>query len=182
MRLLKTFLLLAWLVVLSGCALGVASVANPQVLERQATWAVLPLVNHTETPQAALAAEALAEHQLRALGVTQLLRYPAALTRDSLFEPNERKVSEEARQWARQQQVRYALVGSVNEWRYKVGIDGEPAVGLSLQVIDLQTGAVAWSASGARSGWSRQAVSAVAQTLLAELLGGLRWPPVASAG
>ena len=82
-------------------------------------------------------------------------------------------MSEEAQQWAIEQGARFALTGSVEEWRYKVGIDGEPAVGVTLKVIDLTNGRVVWSASGAKSGWSRQALSAVAQALLADLLGSL---------
>lgn len=58
----------------------------------------------------------------------------------------------------------------MSEWRYKVGVDGEPAVGITLQVIDVPSGNVIWSATGSRTGWSRDAVSAVAQKLLRELL------------
>jgi hypothetical protein len=60
--------------------------------------------------------------------------------------------------------------GAVDEWRYKVGVDGEPAVGVALQVVDLQSGAVVWSAVGAKSGWSREALAAVAQKLIGELI------------
>ncbi|MGQ9686803.1 MAG: penicillin-binding protein activator LpoB, partial [Thiobacillaceae bacterium] len=56
-----------------------------------------------------------------------------------------------------------------SEWRYKIGVDGEPAVGLTLQVIDLVNGKVVWTASGGRSGWSREALSAVAQKLVRDL-------------
>ena len=42
-----------------------------------------------------------------------------------------------------------------------------------LQVIDLQSGDVVWTATGARSGWSREALSAVAQKLMRDLLGDL---------
>jgi hypothetical protein len=65
------------------------------------------------------------------------------------------------------------MTGAVDEWRYKVGVDGEPAVGLVLQVIDLGTGNVVWTATGARSGWSREALSAVGQKLMRDLLGDL---------
>lgn len=141
-------------------------------------WALLPFVNHTDTPQAALAAEAIVDHLVRARGQMALERYPVTLSKDTLFEPAERKVVEEARAWAKKQGARYALGGSVQEWRYKVGIDGEPAVGVTLELIDLSTGAVVWSAAGAKSGWSREALSAVAQKLLADLLSTLPAPSV----
>jgi TolB-like protein len=132
------------------------------------------MANHTDTPQAGLSAESMLEHLLRHRGVTTLQQYPAALSRDSLFEPTERKVSEEAQKWARDQGARFALTGSVDEWRYKVGIDGEPAIGVTLKVIDLTDGRVVWTASGAKSGWSRQALSAVAQGVLSDMLSGLK--------
>ena len=71
-------------------------------------------------------------------------------------------------------QERHALVGAVDEWRYKVGVDGEPAVGLALQVLDLQSGNVVWSAVGARSGWSRESLAGVAQKLVRDLLASAR--------
>lgn len=173
-RLTKLFVVLAtvWLS-LSACS-TTSSISNGGALDASAKWALLPLTNHTDTPQAALAAEAMAEHHLRLQGLSQLVRYPATLSRDTLFEPSERRVSEEARKWAREQGVRYGVQGAVEEWRYKVGIDGEPAVGVTLQVIDLNNNdAVVWSASSARSGWSREALSAVATKVMENLVAGL---------
>ena len=160
-------------VALAGCTTTVQSTAPRETLDGQAKWALLPLSNNTDTPQAALSAESMVEHLLRRRGVQNVMLYPATLSRDTLFEPSERKVSEEAREWARTQGVRFAVTGSVEEWRYKVGIDGEPAVGVTLKVIDLTDGRTVWSASGAKSGWSRQALSAVAQTVLTDALAGL---------
>ncbi len=177
----RMFLLGLLVAITTGCASTIQSTVGQNRPDPQARWAVLPIANNTDTPQAGLSAEAMVEHQLRTLGVVQLQRYPSALSRDSLFEPTERKVTEEALAWAKAQGIRYALVGSVEEWRYKVGIDGEPAVGVTLQVRDLGTDQVLWSASGAKSGWSRQSLAAVAQSLLSELFGQLELPPAANA-
>ena len=174
--------LICWLgaLVLAGCSTGFQSTAAHEPLNAQTKWVLLPMANHTDTPQASLSAEAMLDHLLRSRGVTTLLQYPAALSRDSLFEPTERKVSEEAQKWAREQGARFALTGSVDEWRYKVGIDGEPAIGVTLKVIDLTDGRVVWTASGAKSGWSRQALSAVAQGVLKDMLSGLKLATVKS--
>ena len=161
------------LMLLTACSTGVQSFSNHEPLEAQAQWALLPIANNTDTPQAALSAEAMVEHLLRNRGIANILQYPVSLSRDSLFEPSERKVSEEAQKWAVGKGVRFAVTGSVEEWRYKVGIDGEPAVGVTLKVIDLRTAQVVWSGSAAKSGWSRQALSGVAQTVLGDLLAAL---------
>ena len=159
--------------ILAACAVT-DHIQGGAVLARDAKWALLPIANHTDVPQAGLRAEAIADGVLRSRGVASLLRYPAALNPEALLEPAERNAQMDAQKWAREAGARYAFTGAVDEWRYKVGIDGEPAVGLALQVIDLGSGAVVWSGVGARSGWSRESLAAVAQKLIRELLDSAR--------
>lgn len=170
--LISRILMLAASACLVACTTS-STVSGKMALDRDAKWAILPMENHTDTPQSALSAEAIAEHGLRARGVTSIARYPATLSRDSLFEPAERRTVDEARKWAREQGAQYGLTGAVEEWRYKVGIDGEPAAALTLQLVDLGSGQVVWSASGAKSGWSRDSLAGVAQKLIEELLGSI---------
>lgn len=141
-------------------------------LSGKALWVVLPFANNTETPLAGNRAEAIAESLLRANGIGKLRRYPAALQQDALFEPGERKQLDAGLAWARAEGAQYALTGSVDEWRYKVGVDGEPAVGIALAIVDVTSGETLWSGVGGKSGWSREALSAVAQQLLRSLLSG----------
>ena len=82
-------------------------------------------------------------------------------------------ISSGAMDWARQQKLDYVVAGSVEEWQYKNGLDGEPAVGISLQVLRPSSGQVLWSSSGARAGWSRESLSGAAQKVLDELVGEL---------
>ncbi len=136
--------------------------------------ALLPMANHTDVAQAGLRAEAITEASLRARGLRQLQIYPPQLNPETLFEPSERKAQLEAEKWAKAQGIAFAVYGAVDEWRYKVGVDGEPAVGLVYHVKDLRTGEVVYSASGGRTGYSREALSAVAQKLAVELLKGIQ--------
>jgi polysaccharide biosynthesis protein PelC len=174
MRLFRFVLLWLCAVLLAGCASTIRSIVDAEPLNRDAKWALLPVVNNTDTPQAGLAAEALLEHHLLMRGIRDVVHYPAALSRDTLFEPTERKTSEEAQKWARDQGVRYGLTGSVEEWRYKVGLDGEPVVGITLKVIELNSGRTVWSASGAQTGWGRNSRASIAQALIGELLGSMK--------
>lgn len=153
---------------LAGCA--VTDIGRAPQIARSETMAVLPIVNYTETPQAGLRAEAIAESLLKTGGMANLKRYPASLNPETLFEPAEREAVAKALEWAKGEKVRYALTGAVQEWRYKVGVDGEPAVGISLQLIDVNSGDVVWSATGSDSGWSRSSLSGTAQKLLRRLL------------
>ena len=153
----------------AGCATTDSGSTGPAI-ERSAKWVMLPVLNHTEVPQAGMRVEAITEALLRSYGVNDLTRYPATLNQDTLFEPAERKVMVEAEKWARIQGARYGIYGAVDEWRYKVGIDGEPAVGVALHIIDLQNSSVVWSGVGGKSGWSRESLSGVAQKLIRQLL------------
>ncbi|MEZ5657271.1 MAG: penicillin-binding protein activator LpoB [Burkholderiaceae bacterium] len=152
----------------AGCSTMHVQTQTPP-LQADAGWALLPIINYTQTPQAGLRAEAILESLVRTRGRHNLRRYPARMNSESLFEPAERDVLERTVGWARSAGLRYGLTGSVDEWRYKVGVDGEPAVGVTLQLLDLADGSVLWSATGSKTGWSREALSAVAQKLLEEL-------------
>ena len=136
--------------------------------------AMLPVANFTDVPQAGLRVESLLESALRQSGLQQLVVYPPALNPETLFEPSERKAQAEAEKWARAQGMRYVVTAAVNEWRYKVGADGEPAVGMMLQVKDLSNDQVVYSSAGGRTGGSRQALSAVGLQLTTELVAGIR--------
>lgn len=160
--------LLAGGVLLGGCS--TVLVGPAPALERQAKWAVLPFVNQTETPQAGLRAESITENLLHAQGINNLKRYPSNLNTETLFEPMDRKQFDAALAWARGEGIKYALSGSVDEWRYKVGIDGEPAAGVALQAIDVASGKILWTASGGSTGWSRESLSGVAQKLIGKLV------------
>lgn len=156
------------LALLSGCT--TLDRGAPPALEKSATWVVLPFANHTETPLAGQRAEAIAGSLLQARTGGTVLRPPAGSQQEALFDAGDQRRQEEALAWAREQQARYALTGSVEEWRYKVGVDGEPAVGVSLRIVEVATGRVLWAGSGGKSGWSREALAGVAHKLVRELL------------
>lgn len=167
-RIFSSLLLAAATLLLSACT--TIDRSQPPVLDKQAQWVVLPFANNTETPLAGQRAESIATAILHGHGVGRVKRYPSSLQQEALFDSGDRKQQEEALAWARQQGARYALTGTVEEWRYKVGVDGEPAAGVTLQIVDVGSGDMLWSATGGKSGWSREALSAVAQQLIRNLL------------
>jgi len=136
-------------------------------------WVILPIDNFTESPHAGQATEKLTENVLRSMGITSIESFPAALA-DSLdeFGATPKKFTK-ALAWAREQGALYGVTGSVTEWRYKSGSDGQPAVGITLQVIDVETGRSIWSSAGAKTGWEHDAVSGIAQKLIRSILNSL---------
>ena len=170
MKRISLLLLLGLL--LSGCVTlrqggGAASFAE--------SWALLPFINNTETPYAAERAEAVTAALLYTHGVQRLERTVTETAKgdDHLWLDRGELRQRAALEAAKQKKIRYALAGTVNEWRYKVGLDGEPVAGFTLQVIELPEEKVIWSGVAGKSGWSRDAVSAVAQQVLDSLIGDL---------
>jgi hypothetical protein len=173
MTMRKNILWLAWLVVgLGACTVHHIQTSSP--LPKQARWVVLPGVNQAEAPLAGEKVEALLDTALRLHGLNNLQRQglPEAKTDDLLL--NDQRRYEQALAAARRDEAGFGVTGSVQEWRYKTGLDGEPAVGLTLQVVELPSGRVLWTASGAKTGWGYANVSGTAQQLIAELLEGLK--------
>ena len=152
---------------LGGCSSVVAPPLPP--LESGASWSVLTIRNDTETPLAGNRAVAIVDSVLRAKGMINLVVAPAAARGEVLTEASDEQALAKSLAWARTQKVRYGITGSVTEWRYKAGVDGEPVVGLTLQLLDVESGKVLWSASGGLSGFSRESLAAVAQDLVQKL-------------
>jgi TolB-like protein len=162
------------LLLLGGCAVATVSSSSP-ALGAGERLAVLPFANLTDVPLAARRAQAITVSLLRQQGLREVLSYPRPET--DLLSASPAPSPRQALQWARRQGARYALGGSVTEWRYKTGVDSEPAVGVVLELRDVADGRVVWSASGARSGWGYQSLAAVGQAQIQALLKGLRVVP-----
>ena len=135
------------------------------------SWVLLPFVNNTETPYAGERAESIVAALLHARGLQHLERPVTESKSEDLGMDRGEKRQREALEWAKQKKMRYVLSGTVNEWRYKVGLDGEPVAGFTLQIMELPEGRIIWSGAAGKSGWSRDAVSSVAQQILDRLLG-----------
>ncbi|NNM65991.1 MAG: penicillin-binding protein activator LpoB [Burkholderiales bacterium] len=158
--------------VLAACA-STSTTTQSLRLTAQDKLAVLPFVNATEAPQVQERAQAITVALLQQKGLAHVLVYPQEPS-DNPLQAQPAASSVQTLDWARNQGARYALSGTVTEWRYKTGVDSEPAVGLTLQIADVHSGQVVWSAAGARSGWGYQALAAVGQAQIAALLGGLQ--------
>jgi hypothetical protein len=158
-----------------GCAGGTYRVHSSAPLRSDARWALLPVVNLTETPLAGEKVEAILAALLRTHDVSRLESYPQpAQEDDALPDLNERHRLEAATAWAKTHGFDYGVTGAVSEWRYKTGLDGEPAVGVMIEILELSTGQVVFSASGASTGWGRESLSGTGQQVVDRLLSELR--------
>ena len=166
----RFYVLVLMIVTLTGCSVQQSQPAHSY--SDDARWIVLPFDNHSETPMAADRAEALTLSALRAYR----LNAQGADVADDPFELptfDDRRRYHEALAYARNTGARYGVTGSVVEWRYKSGLDGEPAVGIAMHVVDIGTGDTVWSGSFSRSGWSRESLAGTGQKVIDKLVQGL---------
>lgn len=172
MKKISMMIILAWVLLSLGACTSLSMNANsgPPVYTN-ARWVLLPSINNTEAPQAGGRLDSIASSMLRTRGVNLSIYSVSSQGDDSLFESADRHAQESALAWAKQQGFRYAVAGSVDEWHYKAGLDGEPAAGISMSIIDVASGATIWSGSAASTGNSDQAISALVQDLVSNLLG-----------
>lgn len=171
-------LLLLAVMILPGCTTLKQS-EQIHAIPADKEWALLPFINNTETPYAAERAEAITQALLYAGGVQKVTIPPLELKEDDVLPDRGAGRYRQGLEWAKKQGIRYAVSGTVTEWRYKVGLDGEPVAGMTLLLMELPEGKVLWSGSAGRSGWSRDAVSSVAQQLLQSLVDKM---PIQAAG
>lgn len=167
---LAATLALSTVLALWGAGCATQQIQHGPRLEAEARWTQLPIVNHTEVPHAGERVEAVLGTLLRVHGVRELAPYSLPADDASLPDLDDRRRVETALARAKAAGFVYGVTGSVEEWRYRSGIDGEPAVGLTVQVIEVATGKVLWSGSGARAGWGREVLAGTAQKLIDSML------------
>lgn len=134
-------------------------------------WALLPLQNLAETPRAGEQVETILQGMLLNQGITELAVYTNVDGDDLALLLDDDKRIEKAKLWASEQGLRYCITGSVQEWHYKTGLDGEPAVGITLRILDMhQEAQPIWSSTASRTGWGAENLTETTARVLKTLL------------
>ena len=149
---------------------GCSSIVNKKSVElpKGKRYAISSFWNYTETPMAGLRAASIVEAVLAKSQITVVSLIDGSdemgevKSRDSFLKSKKTK--------AREIGVEYLIVGDVQEWRYKTGIDGEPVVSYSIKVIELKKDRVVFNGVGAKSGWGHKSIGIVAQEIADKLI------------
>lgn len=152
------------LFLLLSCSSGVLNVQKKPATSGPVI-VVLPFENYTETPLAGLRVSSIAEGVVSSMGYN--------LKKDLVYIEDKEYTQKEIQEFMKKladKGARYVVTGSVNEFRYKAGIDGEPVASITLRIYDLKTGDLIYTATGSMSGWHYQSVSILTQKILASLL------------
>lgn len=155
---------------LCGCASTQLDTAPSPGADRDAVWCVLAPVNNTSTPYAGERVQRQLAALLGAHGLPRLLLAPAPDHSGPLPIDNGSDDQRQELDWARHHEARYVLLGSVDEWQYKIGLDGQPAVGFTVRLLDIQSGQILWSGVASASGDSREGLAVLSERTLAGLI------------
>lgn len=170
MKLITSFVCICFMLLfLGGCTL-----LNPGVdlnLPPQTRIAVLPFTNNTDTPDADQRARDMVAAILHNKGLQEVYIYPTNTNCNQLLSCANKSLNfGRIKPWANSRLITLGITGDVNEWRYKVGLDGEPAASLVLRIIDIQTQKVVWTSVGSKIGTSRDSLGIVSQGLINQML------------
>ncbi|GLS84084.1 hypothetical protein [Paraferrimonas haliotis] len=161
---------IAWSL-LSACATQYGG-ESPKLDSNQTVY-VMPLTNQSNMPLAQAQAEQLLASVLAQEGL-KVVMYPKTMVNDIEASLTPQKRWQDAQTWLAAQPTGYVVAGSIQEWQYKYGLDGEPAVGVTLTLADTQ-GAELWRGSISKSGWGRESLSHIGMNAIEGLLSSLDW-------
>ncbi len=120
---------------------------------------IFSLENYTDTPQAGMRASNLIEGVLLSQGYT--------ISNEISKKPKNLK---EKLRIAGENGSDYLLIGGVSEWRYKTGIDGEPAISLQCTLIKVDSAKVVWSTTASSNDWGNSSIGTTAQSMISAML------------
>lgn len=122
---------------------------------------IVPLDNATDNEAAAVALTEMTASSLQYEGVS----YVKVDDRPALSNAGQDWLS-----YAKERKCNYVLRGTVHEYHYKTDLDGDPAVGLSLRLINADNGETRWQGTSTATGFSFASVSSAAQQAVNKLV------------
>lgn len=145
--------------------------SSRQIVCAPSRWGIIPFTNNTEVPQAGYRAMSMTTGLLETKGVKNITIYKSNDSCNQLIVcPNANPSIEHSLAWARKQHLRYVMTGTVNEWVYKVGLDGEPVASVALTLYDVKHGHMIWNSVGSKFGTTRSGLGITGQKLIQEML------------
>jgi len=158
--------ILTFIIIFSGCSAIVNK--NEVTLPKNQKYAISSFWNYTETPMAGMRASSIVEGVISQKNITIYSLIGGTDEMENIKTKEFFIKQKEAE--AKKMGASYLIIGDVQEWRYKTGIDGEPVVSYTLKIIDLNSNQTIFSGVGAKSGWGHKSIGVVAQEIAKELL------------
>jgi hypothetical protein len=153
---------------LTGCATSVYE-GSERGLSTSGSMKILmpPFYNATDDEHASRALTELTGTALLERGV------PLYQTEEILVRSGEEQAAGEEGRYAElagQIGATHLLIGTVHEYRYKTDLDGDPAVGITLRLVDAGTGRTVWQGSSANVGYAFASLTSTSHRAVRELV------------
>ncbi len=163
---MKRLLALCLIALTAGCATVVTKGGSTGAL-RVERLLLPPFVNATDDEHASRALTEMTGSALSEAGL------PLFQTEDSLIKGSADKAQGPDGRYAelaRTIGATHLLIGTVHEYRYKTDLDGDPAVGITLRLVDAATGQTLWQGSSGNVGYAFASVTSAAQKAVRSLV------------
>jgi TolB-like protein len=160
--------LLALLLLLPGCATTtVRDGSKPHVNEGKFSLLMPPFVNATDNEHAGQALTQLTGSTLLEYGIP-LIQTEAILSKTA----DETAPKQEVRnlEIAQANKATYLLMGTVHEYRYKSDLSANPAVGITLRLVNVADGRTLWQGSSSKVGRVYASLTSTAQKAVRDLV------------
>jgi hypothetical protein len=142
-----------------GCAQKELSIQNSHIPK---TVKVIPFANLTQTPLAGYRVASILE------GVLKEKNYNI---QSSLFKYQEKDYTlEELKNILKKEKDGYIVTGYVNEFKYKAGIDAQPAVSITLKVYNPKTKKYIYTSTISEIGSTYDSLGVITQKALKEII------------
>lgn len=164
---MKKLQLLLLLLLLPGCTTVVRDGGKSHVNQVKFSLLMPPFVNATDSEHAGQALTQLTGSALLECGI------PLFQTEDILSRTDEETAPQLAtryQQIARDNKVTYLLIGTVHEYRYKSDLSANPAVGITLRLVNVADGRTLWQGSSSKVGHFNASLTSTAQKTVRDLV------------
>ena len=165
-RKLRLFGLTCFVLLITACSSMIHKQDIKLPLDKK--YAVSSFWNYTETPMAGLRASTIVESVLSKSNPLLISLISGSSETES--HSSKKDFIEAKKAEAKRLGADYLVLGNVQEWRYKTGIDGEPVVSFNINIIDLKTNKRVFSGVGAKSAWGHKSIGIVAQEIAEDLI------------
>ena len=164
---MKELPFLALLLLLAGCTSVVHDGGKSKVNEGRFRMVMPPFLNATEHEHAGQALTQLTGSILLEFGIP-LYQTEYILSKSD----DDTAPKQEVRylQIAQENKATYLLSGTVHEYRYKSDLSANPAVGITLRLVNVADGRTLWQGSSSKVGGAYSSLTATAQTAVRDLI------------
>ncbi len=164
---LSRLLLACALLLGAGCATVVHHGGSPTSLIPVERLLLPPFVNATDDDHAGRALTEITGSALVEAGI------PLYQTEETLIKSAADKAQGADGRYAelaRGAGASHRLIGTVHEYRYKTDLDGDPAVGLTLRLVEVASGRTVWQGTGGNVGYAFASVTSAANKAVVTLV------------